>query len=270
MSTTASAQATPGAPTQAAAAATVGVESTDRSLADAARPAGAPATGITGAQSLVRSLEAVGVDLVFGLPGGAILPLYDPLFDSSCGTCWSATSRAPGTRPPATPRPPAGSGSAWRPRPRRDEPGHPAGRRLHGLGADRRHHRPGGQRLHRDRRLPGGRHPRHHDADHQAQLPGHRPRRDPAADRRGLPPGLPPAGPARSGRRPQGRAAGDHRLQLAAADRPARLQADHPPARQAGPRGRRGHPGRAASRCSTSAAVCSRPAPARPCASSPS
>jgi len=38
---------------------------------------------ITGAQSLVNALEAVGVTDVFGIPGGAILPLYDPLFDSS-------------------------------------------------------------------------------------------------------------------------------------------------------------------------------------------
>ena len=37
---------------------------------------------LTGAQSLVRSLESVGVEVVFGIPGGAILPAYDPLFDS--------------------------------------------------------------------------------------------------------------------------------------------------------------------------------------------
>ena len=37
---------------------------------------------MTGAQSLVRSLEHAGVDVVFGIPGGAILPLYDPLMDS--------------------------------------------------------------------------------------------------------------------------------------------------------------------------------------------
>ena len=37
---------------------------------------------MTGAQALVRSLEHVGVDTVFGIPGGAILPAYDPLFDS--------------------------------------------------------------------------------------------------------------------------------------------------------------------------------------------
>jgi acetolactate synthase I/II/III large subunit len=38
---------------------------------------------ITGAQSLVHALEAAGVTDVFGIPGGAILPLYDPLFDST-------------------------------------------------------------------------------------------------------------------------------------------------------------------------------------------
>jgi acetolactate synthase I/II/III large subunit len=38
---------------------------------------------ITGAQALVRSLEQQGVDVVFGLPGGAILPAYDPLRSSS-------------------------------------------------------------------------------------------------------------------------------------------------------------------------------------------
>lgn len=37
---------------------------------------------LTGAQAVVRSLEALGVTDVFGLPGGAILPVYDPLMDS--------------------------------------------------------------------------------------------------------------------------------------------------------------------------------------------
>jgi acetolactate synthase I/II/III large subunit len=37
---------------------------------------------LTGAQALIRSLEEVGADVVFGIPGGAILPAYDPLFDS--------------------------------------------------------------------------------------------------------------------------------------------------------------------------------------------
>ncbi len=37
---------------------------------------------MTGAQSLVRALELVGVEVVFGIPGGTILPAYDPLLDS--------------------------------------------------------------------------------------------------------------------------------------------------------------------------------------------
>ena len=39
-------------------------------------------TEITGAQSLIQSLESAGVDTVFGIPGGAILPAYDPMMDS--------------------------------------------------------------------------------------------------------------------------------------------------------------------------------------------
>ena len=37
---------------------------------------------LTGAQAVVRSLEELGVDMIFGIPGGAVLPVYDPLFDS--------------------------------------------------------------------------------------------------------------------------------------------------------------------------------------------
>ncbi len=37
---------------------------------------------LTGAQALVKSLEMQDVDVVFGLPGGAILPVYDPILDS--------------------------------------------------------------------------------------------------------------------------------------------------------------------------------------------
>src|SRR5271163_2534827 len=38
---------------------------------------------MTGAQALIKSLEMQGVDVMFGLPGGAILPVYDPIIDSS-------------------------------------------------------------------------------------------------------------------------------------------------------------------------------------------
>jgi acetolactate synthase-1/2/3 large subunit len=37
---------------------------------------------VTGAQSVIRSLEELDVDVIFGIPGGAVLPVYDPLFDS--------------------------------------------------------------------------------------------------------------------------------------------------------------------------------------------
>src|ERR671931_624795 len=38
---------------------------------------------MTGAQALIRSLEMEGTEVMFGLPGGAILPVYDPLLESS-------------------------------------------------------------------------------------------------------------------------------------------------------------------------------------------
>lgn len=41
-----------------------------------------PPTVMTGSQAIVRSLEELGVDDIFGLPGGAILPTYDPLMAS--------------------------------------------------------------------------------------------------------------------------------------------------------------------------------------------
>ncbi|MGJ7442762.1 acetolactate synthase large subunit [Aquipuribacter sp. MA13-6] len=42
----------------------------------------AAAEAVTGAVSLVRSLEAADVEVIFGIPGGCILPAYDPLLDS--------------------------------------------------------------------------------------------------------------------------------------------------------------------------------------------
>ena len=38
---------------------------------------------LTGAQALIKSLEMQRVEVMFGLPGGAILPVYDPILDSS-------------------------------------------------------------------------------------------------------------------------------------------------------------------------------------------
>ena len=52
-------------------------------LASVARPAAIGPEQVTGAKAIVRALEEVGVDVVFGIPGGAVLPLYDPLMDST-------------------------------------------------------------------------------------------------------------------------------------------------------------------------------------------
>ena len=38
---------------------------------------------ITGAQALIKALEQQGTEVIFGYPGGAILPVYDPIIDSS-------------------------------------------------------------------------------------------------------------------------------------------------------------------------------------------
>src|SRR5215472_74459 len=47
-----------------------------------APPGGTPVR-VTGAASLVRSLEAVGCEVAFGIPGGTIMPAYDALLDST-------------------------------------------------------------------------------------------------------------------------------------------------------------------------------------------
>jgi len=39
-------------------------------------------TKMSGGQALIKSLEMMGVEVMFGLPGGAILPVYDPIIDS--------------------------------------------------------------------------------------------------------------------------------------------------------------------------------------------
>ena len=153
---------------------------------------------ITGAQSLIRSLEHSGVDVIFGIPGGAILPVYDPLYDSPMrhilvrheqGAGHAASGYAYATGRVGVCMATSGPGATNLVTADR--------RRLHGLGADRGHHRAGAPAGHRHRRLSGGRHLRHHDADRQAQLPGDGRRRHPArsSPRRSTLPAA--AGPAR-------------------------------------------------------------------------
>ena len=141
---------------------------------------------ITGAQSLVHSLEAVGADVVFGIPGGAILPAYDPLFDSTAvrhvlvrheqGAGHAAEGYAQATGRVGVCMATSGPGATNLVTPIADAymdsvpivaiTGQvPSAVDRHG-------------------RLPGSRHLRHHASDHEAQLPGQGPRGDPADDRR--------------------------------------------------------------------------------------
>src|SRR3546814_9100477 len=46
-------------------------------------PFGRNTMQLSGSQALIKALEMEGVDTIFGLPGGFILPVYDPLLDSS-------------------------------------------------------------------------------------------------------------------------------------------------------------------------------------------
>jgi acetolactate synthase-1/2/3 large subunit len=45
--------------------------------------AGQSARRMTGAEAIVATLEALGVEVIFGIPGGTILPTYDPLYSSA-------------------------------------------------------------------------------------------------------------------------------------------------------------------------------------------
>ena len=71
------------APPAGASRPTPGTAHRSATPADLVREAPAVTSEVmTGAQSLVRALESTGTEVVFGIPGGAILPVYDPLMDS--------------------------------------------------------------------------------------------------------------------------------------------------------------------------------------------
>ena len=89
---------------------------------------------LTGAQALIKSLEMQQVEVMFGLPGGAILPVYDPIIDSSirhilvrheqgAGHMAEGYAQVTGTA----------RGRHGDQRARGHQHRHPAGRRLHGL-----------------------------------------------------------------------------------------------------------------------------------------
>ena len=60
---------------------------------------------MTGSQALLESFLIEGVDTLFGYPGGAIIPVYDALYDypTGCATSSCVTNREPCTPPRATP-----------------------------------------------------------------------------------------------------------------------------------------------------------------------
>ena len=127
-------------------------------------------TRMLGSDAVLRSLEAEGVDVAFGIPGGAILPTYDAVargttvrhvlarHEQGAGHMAQGYARASGKVGVAI----ATSG------PGRHEPRDADRRRVDGLDAARLHHGPGSREPHRHRRVPGDRRDGHHDADRQA------------------------------------------------------------------------------------------------------
>ena len=70
---------------------------------------------MSGAEMVIEAPEDQGVEHLFGYPGGAVLPIYDAMFqqDKVSATSWCGMSRARCTRPKAMPARPARSESCW-------------------------------------------------------------------------------------------------------------------------------------------------------------
>ena len=70
---------------------------------------------MTGAEMVIEALADQGVKHLFGYPGGAVLPIYDALFqqDKVRSTFWCATSRARSMPPKAMRARPARSAACW-------------------------------------------------------------------------------------------------------------------------------------------------------------
>ena len=200
---------------------------------------------LTGAQALIKSLEMEGIEVIFGLPGGAILPVYDPILDSSIrhilvrheqGAGHMAEGYAQVTGRPGVAMVTSGPGC--------DQHRHAARRRHDGLDPDRRHHRPGGHHGHRHRRLSGVPHHRRHDGHHQAQLARHRRPGHAASGGRGLPRRHHRPPRTRARRRPEGRLERHDGLVLALVGgraRPPRVPRPEGGRPRPGPPGRRAH-----------------------------
>jgi acetolactate synthase-1/2/3 large subunit len=99
---------------------------------------------MNGGEALIKALELEGVEVIFGLPGGCILPVYDPIIDSPIrhilvrheqGAGHMAEGYAHATGRPGVAMVTSGPG--------RNQHRDPAVRCLHGLDSDDRDHWPG-------------------------------------------------------------------------------------------------------------------------------
>ena len=199
--------------------------------------------------ALMECLKAEGVDVVFGLPGGANLPTYDALVDGGirhilvrheAGGGHAAEGYAKATGKVGVAFATSGPGATNLITPITDA--------MMDSVPVRVHHRPGPHRAARHRRLPGGGHDRHHDADRQALVHDPEPAGTAAGDPRGLlrRPQRAPRPGAR--RHPDGPLAGRDRLRAGDRRAAAGLPAPRRGQPEADPPGGQGARGRAAAR----------------------
>ena len=131
--------------------------------------------------AIMECLKAEGVEHVFGIPGGANLPTYDALYDAGIRHVQCRHEQGAGHAAEGYAKASGRVGVAL-------ATSGPGATNLVTCIADavmdsvpdRLPHRPGADRADRHRRLPGGRHHRHHDADRQALDPDPGPARHPA------------------------------------------------------------------------------------------
>ena len=131
---------------------------------------------LTGSEIVIRALKDQGVKHIFGYPGGAVLPIYDALFEDNelihvlvrheQGAVHAAEGYARSTGKPGVVLVTSGPGATNAVTGLTDA--------LMDSDSAGRDHRSGGDASDRQRRVPGMRHGRHHAALHQAQLAGAR------------------------------------------------------------------------------------------------
>ena len=128
----------------------------------------------SGAEILLQALKDQGVEVIFGYPGGAVLPIYDAIFQQNAirhvlvrheqAAVHAAEGYARSTGRVGVVLVTSG--------PRRHQRRHRPGGCADGQHPGGLPDRPGADPSDRQRRLPGSRHHRHHPPRHQAQLPG--------------------------------------------------------------------------------------------------